>query len=71
MRRPIDVGYFLELLAMGGELVLSLVSKRHPNPMKSVSKLTLAQRVYRTAEISAGVILITFAMGWVGYAFLY
>jgi len=70
MRRPIDFGYFLELLALGGEMVLSLVSKKHPSPLKHFSKLSLAQKVYRTAEVSAGVILITFAMGWVGHSFL-
>ena len=70
MRRPIDVGYFLELFALGSELVLSLVSRKHPSPLKHFSKLSFAQKVYKTAEISAGVILITFAMGWVGLSFL-
>ena len=27
MRRPIEVGYFLELLSMGGELALTLFPK--------------------------------------------
>lgn len=71
MRRPVDVGYFLELLALGGETLLSQFSKRQTNPLKEASMLPLAQRIYRTAEISGGIMLISLVCGWIGCFFLF
>jgi hypothetical protein len=71
MRRPVDVGYFLELLALGGETLLSQVSKWQTNPLKEASKLPLAQRIYRTAEISGGIMLISLVCGWLGCLLLF
>jgi hypothetical protein len=71
MRRPVEVGYFLELLALGGETLLSQFSKRQTNPLKEASKLPLAQRIYRTAEISGGIMLISLVCGWIGCFLLF